>query len=239
MRKNNKLLIVMTIIALALMSIFFINFKDLLSTFEEEAKPDNTTKVILIDPGHGGIDGGACSNDGICEKNINLSISQKLEKILQSDGYKVILTRYEDTGLYTEGKTVREKKIEDLNKRVEMKKDSNCDLFLSIHLNTFPQASCKGAQVWYSRFKDSKKIADMMQENLKTDLDPSNHRLAKPAETHYKVLRANDTMPGVIVECGFLSNYEEAHKLKEEDYQQKIAESLAKSISNYFKNGEN
>lgn len=239
MRKNNKLLIVMTIIALALMSIFFINFKDLLSTFEEEAKPDNTTKVILIDPGHGGIDGGACSNDGICEKNINLSISQKLEKILQSDGYKVILTRYEDDGLYTSGKSVKEKKIEDLNNRVKMKKDTNCDLFVSIHLNKFTQASSKGAQVWYSRYKDSKKIADMMQENLKTDLDPSNHRLAKPAETHYKVLRANDTMPGVIVECGFLSNYEEARKLKEEDYQQKIAESLAKSISNYYKNGEN
>lgn len=239
MRKNKRLVITMTIIALALMSILIINFKNLLSTFEEEAKQDNTTKVILIDPGHGGIDGGACSSDGICEKNINLSISQKLEKILQSDGYKVILTRYEDDGLYTSGKSVKEKKIEDLNNRVKMKKDTNCDLFLSIHLNKFTQASSKGAQVWYSRYKDSKKIADMMQENIKTDLDPSNHRLAKPAETHYKVLRANDTMPGVIVECGFLSNYEEAHKLKEEDYQQKIAESLAKSISNYYKNGEN
>lgn len=239
MRGNKKLLFILSILALAFLSILIINVKHMLSAFEEDNQIDNTTKVILIDPGHGGIDGGACSNDGVCEKNINLNISLRLEELLAQDGYKVILTRKEDEGLYTEGKTVREKKIEDLNKRVSLKKDTECDLFVSIHLNTFPQASCKGAQVWYSRHEGSRNIANIMQENLKLDLDPSNKRLAKPAEAHYKVLRNNDTMPGVIVECGFLSNYEETQKLKQEDYQQKIAESLKKSINMYFKKGEN
>lgn len=239
MKGNKKLVITLSIVALAFISIFLINLKDLISAFEHSNLVDSTTKVILIDPGHGGIDGGACSQDGICEKNINLSIALKLEEMLKKDGFKVILTRYEDQGLYTEGRTVREKKIEDLNKRVSMKKDFECDLFVSIHLNTFPQASVKGAQVWYSRNEDSVKIANIIQENLILDLDPSNHRKSKPAEAHYKVLRNNDSMPGVIVECGFLSNYEEAHKLRQDEYQNKIAESLYKSISMYYKNGDN
>lgn len=239
MKGNKKLVIALSIVTLAFLSIFLINLKDLLAAFEHNNLVDSTTKVILIDPGHGGIDGGACSKDGICEKNINLSIALKLDELLKRDGYKVILTRYEDQGLYTEGKTVREKKIEDLNKRVSMKKDMQADLFISIHLNTFPQASVKGAQVWYSRYEDSVKVADLIQKNLISDLDPSNHRKPKPAEAQYKVLRNNDTMPGVIVECGFLSNYEEAQKLKQDEYQTKIAESLYKSVSMYYKNGDN
>jgi len=234
MIKNKRLFVILSVVILALSLIFTINFKSFLSVFE-----DSTTRVILIDPGHGGIDGGACSSDGVCEKNINLSISLKLDELLKKDGYKVVLTRYEDSGLYTEGKSVRDKKIEDLNKRAAMKKDTECDLFVSIHLNKFPQADCKGAQVWYSRHEDSMNFANLVQENLIIDLDPSNKRKAKPAETHYKVLRSNDTMPGIIVECGFLSNNEEAKKLSTDEYQTKIAESLYKSISMYFKNGEN
>lgn len=234
MVQNKRLVVILSVVVLGLALIFAINLKSFLTVFE-----DSTTKVILIDPGHGGIDGGACSSDGVCEKNINLSIALKLDELLKKDGYKIVLTRYEDEGLYTEGKSVRDKKIEDLNKRVAMKKDMECDLFISIHLNKFPQADCKGAQVWYSRHEDSMEFANLVQENLKTDLDPSNKRKAKPAETHYKVLRANDNMPGVIVECGFLSNQEEARKLSTDEYQTKIAESLYKSISMYFKNGGN
>ena len=113
-------------------------------------KIDNSEKIILIDPGHGGIDGGAKSKSGTIEKDINLQISLKLRDSLKEKGYKVYMTRECDEGLYQKGTTVREKKREDLNKRVEMKKETECDIFISIHQNMFPQSKCYGAQVWYA-----------------------------------------------------------------------------------------
>lgn len=210
-----------------------------MSNLEDVIKNYNNggQKVILIDPGHGGMDGGASSKDGIPEKNINLNISLLLADKLRDKGYKVSLTRDEDVGLYTDAsKTVREKKIEDLNKRVQLKKESNCDIFVSIHLNTFPQEGCKGAQVWYSNSRGSQELATIVQDILRNDLDQSNKRKAKPANNEYKVLRDNDTMPGIIVECGFLTNYEETQKLKTEEYQNSIAESISKGISVYLEN---
>lgn len=190
--------------------------------------------VILIDPGHGGIDGGAVAKDGTSEKGINLSISLKLEKLLKEHGYDVKMTRREDKGLYEDNGTIRNKKHQDLNKRCEIKNDTKCDMFLSIHLNKFPQSSCKGAQVWYSDYEGSKIFAHIIQENFRKYIDDSNKRVEKAAKDHYKILRCNDIMPSVIVECGFLSNTSEEEKLKEDDYQKKIADVLLKSIDMYF-----
>ncbi len=232
MRGNRKLLITLIVIIIGLGTIFMSNLKDVIKNYNNDG-----IKVILIDPGHGGMDGGASSKDGTPEKNINLNISLLLADKLRDKGYKVFLTRDEDVGLYTDAsKTVREKKIEDLNKRVQLKKESNCDIFVSIHLNTFPQESCKGAQVWYSNCIGSQELANIVQDTLKNDLDQSNNRKAKPANNDYKVLRGNDTMPGIIVECGFLTNYKEAEKLKNEEYQKRIAESIGKGISIYLEN---
>jgi len=133
----------------------------------------------------------------------------------------------------------KEKKYEDLNKRVSLKEETKCDIFVSIHLNTFPESYCKGAQVWYSNYEGSERLANIMQGTLKDKLDQSNKRKAKAAGTQYKVLRGNDNMAGVIVECGFLSNPEEYEKLKDEEYQKKIADVLAESISIYLKEGAN
>lgn len=212
-----------------------INVNNVVTTYKNAESEQEESKIILIDPGHGGIDGGASSKDGTIEKNINLNIGLLLGANLKSQGYKVEYTRTEDVSLYTEGKSVKEKKYEDLNKRVSLKKETNCDVFVSIHLNTFPQSSCKGAQVWYSSYNDSDRLANIMQSTLKDKLDQSNKREPKAAGTQYKVLRGNDNMAGVIVECGFLSNPEECQKLKDEDYQNKIADSLAESISIYLK----
>lgn len=191
--------------------------------------------IILIDPGHGGMDGGAETKDGISEKNINLKISSKLRDELKKDGYTVLMTRECDKGLYTEGGRIRKKKIEDLSNRVKMKEDTKCNLFISIHLNMFPQSKYYGAQVWYSKNKESKKLAKILQDNLINDLDTSNKRHEKAAFNLYKILRENDDMPSVIVECGFLSNYDEKEKLQSDDYQCKISKSLAKSINEYYK----
>lgn len=232
--RNKKLLAVIMVIILCFGSILWINVNDVVTTYKSKEE-----KVILIDPGHGGIDGGAASKDGTVEKNINLNIGLLLGANLQSQGYKVEYTRTEDVGLYSEGKSVKEKKYEDLNKRVELKKETGCDVFVSIHLNTFPQASCKGAQVWYSNFEGSSKLAQIIQSNVKEKVDNDNKRMPKAAGTQYKVLRGNDNMAGVIVECGFLSNSEEAEKLKNEDYQRKIADIIAESISIYLESEEN
>lgn len=233
--KNKKLISIISVIALCFICMSVINVNHAITTYNELKQKEAGEKVILIDAGHGGIDGGALSKDGTPEKDINLNIGILLGANLKSMGYKVEYTRTEDIGLYTEGKSVREKKIEDLSNRVKLKKDTNCDVFVSIHLNTFPQSSCKGAQVWYSNYSGSQELGTLVQGTLKEKLDPNNKREAKAAGTQYKVLRENDEMPGIIVECGFLSNPEECEILKTEDYQIKIADSLAEAISNYLK----
>lgn len=191
-------------------------------------------KIILIDPGHGGIDGGAKSKDGTVEKDINLAISLKLKECLEKKGYKVEMTREVDSGLYKKGKTVREKKQEDLANRVKKKEETKCDLFISIHQNMFPQNKCKGAQVWYAANEKSKCLAEILQKSFKENIDGNNNRLAKPAGDQYRILRDKHEGASVIMECGFLSNSEELALLKSEEYQAKLADSITKSIGEYY-----
>lgn len=234
-KQNNLLTIALATILICFAAILTINLNSSkLTMASNDEGGESNTKIILIDPGHGGIDGGASAADGTVEKNINLNIALELEKLLKENGFKVFLTRDEDRGLYSDSGSVKEKKIQDLNERCKLKKDTNCDLFISIHLNKFSDASCKGAQVWYSKNSESEEIANIIQSNLVADLDSSNHRKPKFAKDMYKVLRTNDDMPGVIVECGFLSNNQDLSNLKNESYQKKVAESLNKSIKNYF-----
>jgi len=190
-------------------------------------------KIILIDPGHGGIDGGAESKRGTIEKDINLSISLKLRDNLKKLGYTVLMTREEDKGLYTENGNMNKKKHEDLNNRCKIKRESNCDIFVSIHQNFFEQSYYSGAQVWYSKSEDSEKLAHIIQQNLRKDLDNKNKRVEKPGNS-YKVLRCYCSIPSVIVECGFLTNPQEEAKLIKDEYQHKVAESISKSIEEYF-----
>lgn len=204
-----------------------------MATIEDKLE-NGKEKVILIDPGHGGVDGGASGKGGAMEKDINLKISLKLKDELIKEGYEVVMIRAEDKGLYIDEGRIRKKKLEDLNNRVKMKKDSNCDMFISIHLNAFPESKYYGAQVWYSRNKDSQRFARIVQQNLRTDLDPNNDRHEKSALDSYKVLRVNDDMPSVLIECGFLSNQMEEQKLVTDEYQNKIAKSIVKSVQMYY-----
>jgi N-acetylmuramoyl-L-alanine amidase len=191
-------------------------------------------KIILLDPGHGGMDGGASSKDGLLEKNINLEIGLKTKELLENEGYKVLMTREEDKWLCTEGGTIRKRKLEDLENRYRMKNESGCDMFLSIHLNHFPQAKYYGAQVWYGDNEKSKSLARLLQKSFKENLDNNNERLEKPAKNSYKILKDSGNMPVAIAECGFLSNEEEAKKLNSKEYQQKIAEAMVEAINLYF-----
>ena len=116
-----------------------------------------------------------------------------------------------------------------------MKKESNCDMFISIHLNAFPQTQYYGAQVWYGDNDQSRKFAGILQRTLRENLDKENKRQQKPARNSYKILNDNGTTAAVLVECGFLSNTAELAKLKTEEYQQEIAETIAKAVEDYFR----
>ncbi len=233
--KNKKLPVVLLVILVGLTSIFYANAKYSMTVSDFKVNiSDKKDLTILIDPGHGGIDGGASSNSSTMEKDINLKIGLKLKDKLKNQGYKVTMTREEDKGLYEDNGKIRKKKIEDLNNRCKIKKESNCNMFISIHLNMFPESKYYGAQVWYSRNIESEKLAKITQQNFIVGLDPNNKRQEKPALDSYKVLRCNDTMPSILVECGFLSNPVEEQKLKSDEYQEKISQCLIKSINDYY-----
>ena len=199
-----------------------------------KAEENDSERIVLIDPGHGGMDGGAKGSDGTLEKDINLAISLKLKSALEEKGYKVEITRETDADLHTKGETVREKKRDDLANRVKMKEETKCNAFISIHQNMFPQSNCKGAQVWYAADDSSKLLGEALQESFKVNLDDNNHRVAKQAKEEYRILRNNKECAAVIAECGFLSNPEELQLLKSEDYQNKIVDSIVNGVEKYF-----
>ncbi|HHY91410.1 MAG TPA: N-acetylmuramoyl-L-alanine amidase CwlD [Clostridiales bacterium] len=190
-------------------------------------------KVIVIDPGHGGVDGGAVGKSGTVESHINLSIAQELRKLLEESGAYVIMTRESDVGLYTEEGTIRKKKNEDLRNRKKIQEESYADIFVSIHLNSFQQSRYFGAQTFYPLdCEESRLLAESIQKELIRVLKNGNNRIAKPKND---ILLLKDCkIPTVLVECGFLSNPREEKLLQKPSYQKKIAWSIYIGILNYF-----
>lgn len=193
-----------------------------------------SNKVIVIDPGHGGVDPGASSASGIPEKDINLNIAKKLRRLLEQTGSIVILTREEDVGLYTEKSTTySQKKNEDLRNRRIMVNDINPDLFVTIHLNSFSQSRYYGAQTFYQRGStEGKYLARLIQEELRKVLDENNDRAALPKDSVYLLREVEST--AILVECGFLSNPREAELLTKSQYQEKIAWAIYTGIIRYY-----
>lgn len=201
-----------------------------------------TNKVILLDAGHGGIDPGAINKDEtVLEKDVNLQITMKLRDLLESSGCLVLLTRDDDSSLYEEdgSKTTRQKYNENLKNRKRIIKESGVDAFVSIHLNALDvknnpsHSKYKGAQTFYPQGKEeSKLLSTFIQDELKRVVDNTNNREIKPREDIY-LLKENE-IPSVLIECGFLSNEQEANLLKDEKYQEKIAWSIYAGIQKYF-----
>lgn len=182
-------------------------------------------RLVIIDPGHGGMDGGKVGINGAEEKEINLKISLKIEKLLKEEGVQVIMTRNEDERL-------AENQVEDLKARVALMNETEPALVVSVHQNSYHEEGVAGAQVfYYTDSVESERAAGILQEALK-EIDPENTKTAKGNRTYY-ILKKTD-VPVVIAECGFLSNYEEAEKLADEEYQQELAEAIAKGILQYI-----
>lgn len=204
---------------LLLCSIFFID-THIKSVMSNSVLSDNKPYTVVIDAGHGGFDSGKVGVDGSLEKDINLIIAQKLEKLLQAADVNVIMTRTDDTGLYDESSD--NKKRQDMTRRAALMNEANADCVVSIHQNSYTQESIDGAQVFYYTGSDSgENLATLIQSSLISRVDPTNHRVEKPNDSYY--LLKHSTAPIVIVECGFLSNWEESKKLVDDAYQQKLA----------------
>lgn len=183
---------------------------------------------VLLDAGHGGMDGGAVSPDGICEAPITLAISKKTRLVLGFAGISAGMVRETDASLdYSPDASARSNKNADLNARLKLAKAHPDCAFLSIHLNQFSQSAYHGAQVFYSsNHKDSVSLAESLQKHLRLCLDTENQRQCKPAPEGVFLMK-NITSPAVTVECGFLSNPEECALLQQERYQTKIALAIA------------
>ena len=196
--------------------------------------PDNSYTVI-IDAGHGGEDGGAVAYDGSLEKNFNLDIALRLQKILELYGFNVIMTRTEDKMTCDDNlKTQRQKKISDIRNRLEIINKFSNAIFVSIHQNKFSDSRQEGTQVFYSPVNlNSKKLADYIQNAVVANLQKNNKRKTKKSGTEIFLLY-HSTIPAVMVECGFLSNSNDLSLLKTDDYKNQIATLVADGIINYF-----
>lgn len=192
---------------------------------------DNQGITVVVDSGHGGSDPGKVGLHGEKEKEINLSIAKKLQRNLEHQGIRVVMTRTDDNGLYSAGSA--NKKREDMNRRVEMMNMPGTVLAVSIHQNSFTNSKYKGAQVFYYKTSEkSERLAKTIQQSLIENADSTNTRQAKENDSYY-ILKKSE-IPAVIVECGFLSNEEESAKLTNEIYQEKIAWAIHIGIMRYL-----
>ncbi len=190
--------------------------------------------VIVIDAGHGGEDGGASAN-GVLEKDINLSIAKQLRDMLEVSGYSVTMTREDDISIYDNtAESTREKKVSDLKNRVSIINGKKNNVLVSIHQNKFEQSQYFGTQMFYSK-NDPKSaiLAEELRKSVTGMLQPENKRELKSADSSIYILDKAE-VPAVIVECGFISNAEEAKKLSDKEYQQKMAFSIYSGILGYI-----
>ena len=204
--------------------------------FQATTAPAAPKPIVIIDVGHGGEDGGAVADDGTLEKELNLSIATYLYQYFKEYGFNVIITRTEDVALGDQSlSTIRERKCSDLQKRVELMNSYPNSVTISIHQNKFEQSKYSGTQVFYSvNDANSVKLAENIRASIVKSLQPDNKRETKPAtESIYLLNHAQYT--AVLVECGFLSNAEELAKLKDAEYQKKLARGIFSGFLDYSK----
>lgn len=190
-------------------------------------------KTIVIDPGHGGPDGGAVGKDQTQEKDISLSIAKRLQEYLQQAGGLIYLTREEDKDLaHKDTKGLSRRKSEDIRNRLQFIHDKKADLFVSIHLNAIPSTRWSGAQTfYYPKYDESKHLAKMIQSELIRNLE-NTERAALALNGIYLLKHAE--VPGALVEVGFLSNEHERELLKKDNYQNQVAGSIYLGILRYL-----
>lgn len=236
--RNSRLIIIFSILFLIILSAM------LYFTFMANSSADGVMtkpvlkQTVIIDAGHGGDDGGAIGIDGTVEKDINLDIALKLEKLLKFYGFDVIMTRTEDIMTCDDGlDSLRKRKVSDIHNRFDVLEKNPDAVFISIHQNKFEDNSQHGTQVFYSGNNDeSKLLAESIQNSIVSVLQPDNSRVVKKSGSGIYLLY-HAKLPAVLVECGFISNHAEVKKLNDENYRMKIAILIADGLIKYLLNG--
>ena len=200
------------------------------ATVMAQITPVDGRTCIIIDAGHGGVDGGTTSCTGILESQINLQISLRLDDLLHLLGYETKMIRTTDVSVYTEGESIAAKKVSDLKNRVKTVNETENAVLISIHQNYFDDGRYSGAQVFYN--KEGNLLSKELQRELISTLDSSNTRQAKMSSGIY--LMEKVSCPATLIECGFLSNPEEEAKLRDPIYQKKLCSVIACVISRYL-----
>lgn len=190
---------------------------------------------ILLDPGHGGEDGGAVGYSGSIEKNLNLAISLQLRELLTFIGFEVEMTRDTDTARGdTSLGTIRERKVSDMYERLELYNSNTQALVISVHMNNYGDKSVRGVQVFYSQnTAESQALGQSVQSAVATQLHPENKFVLKPAEKNLFLLFHSKT-PAILIECGFVSNPDEEALLKSSDYQRQMAFAILSGVMDYI-----
>lgn len=199
------------------------------------SKAAGSSKIkVIVDAGHGDPDGGAVGVSGILEKDINLQIAMKLREVLDGKGYITIMTRTGDKGIYdSDSATIRQMKKSDMNKRLNIMKKSNADLFITIHMNSFENIKANGLHIFYSaNHSEIKQLAEDIQQRIAEITGAATHAVEAADDSLF--LMKNPPIPAILAECGFLSNPEEEKKLVNEEYQAKLAWAIAEAVDEYY-----
>lgn len=230
---KKRILFITSIIFCSLLTRSFSNNQ--FSKIEAVSSTPIAGHTVILDAGHGNPDGGATNKNGeIIESTLNLEIVLKLQNLLESANCKVILTRSDENGIYeADANSIKEKKLSDMKNRVKIANNSNADVFISIHMNKLNESKYSGWQTFYkNQDTSSKLLAYNIQKNLNTFMEKENNRTIKSISKIY--LCKHVKIPLIVLECGFLSNPDEARLLCSDDYQNKLAWSVYIGIMDYF-----
>lgn len=227
---------IITAFLIILSAMLYLTFMANSSAAETSSNPF-MRKTVIVDAGHGGDDGGAIGIDGTVEKDINLDIALKLEKILKFYGFNVIMTRTEDVMTCDDGlDSLRKRKVSDIHNRFDLMGKNPDAVFISVHQNKFEDTSQHGTQVFYSGNNEkSKVLAEAIQTSITSAVQPENVRIVKKSGSGIYLLY-HAKIPAVLVECGFISNPDEVKKLKDESYRMKLAILIADGLLKYLRN---
>ena len=186
--------------------------------------------TVVVDPGHGGVDGGASAADGTLERDLNLEIGRRVADLLQFAGMPAVLTRTTEEAIHTEGDTIRERKVSDTRNRAALVNGTENALLLSIHQNSLPSSpATHGAFVFWNEAKGAEDLAKTLQAVLNESVNPGSEKEARLVSGSLYLMN-HVTAPGLLVECGFLSNAEEAARLQTPDYQKRLAAAVAAGV---------
>lgn len=227
LRQNKTILLYLSIVALFLIVPLVGNHT--VTVFSANTVDRN---YVVIDAGHGGVDGGAVSCTGVYESHINLEIALRLEDLMHLLGIHTVMIRDTDRSVYTSGDTIAAKKVSDIKERMRIVNTTPNAFFVSIHQNNFHDAHYSGTQVFYNRQEKSREVAERLQTGFRTSLNSNNKRQIKKASGVYLMEHINCT--GVLIECGFLSNHKEEAMLRDSTYQRKLCCVIAATVSQFL-----